>query len=216
MRQLARLSRQRLAGGGVADAETAAEPLGVEGAQGDPGLDRGDGERVGGHATGHEGAIVEAVEGELLDRGASAVWVEADLAEEDAVGPGDRPLAHVDRVRAVEAVGEFAQAAADRLGAVGPAALDLDPGDPKAGELLGEVRRDPALLGCDVPAQPLPELHQLLCLPDREVAAARGAVFAPTFSCSSRWVARSKARTRASSCASVDSPTLASCRVPPG
>ena len=72
--------------------------LGVEGAQGNPGLNDGDRQRVGGHATGDEGAVVQPIEGELLDRGAGAIGVEPDLAKEDAVGPGNRPLAHVDRV----------------------------------------------------------------------------------------------------------------------
>ena len=85
--------------------------VGVEGAQRDPGLDGRDRQRVGGQAAALEGTVVEAFEGELLDRGPGAVGVEPDLAEEDTVGPGDRPFAHVDRVGAVEAVGEVAQPA---------------------------------------------------------------------------------------------------------
>ena len=96
--QLAGLARQRLARRGVADAEPPSSLLGVEGAQRDPGLDDRDRQRVVGQAAALEGAVVEALEGELLDRGAGAVGVEADLAEEDPVGPGDRPFAHVDRV----------------------------------------------------------------------------------------------------------------------
>ena len=76
--------------------------------------------RRAGMPTALEAAVLEAFEGELLDRGAGAVGVEPDLAEEDPVGPGDRPLAQVDRVRAVEAVGEVAKAAADRLRAACP------------------------------------------------------------------------------------------------
>ena len=45
---------------------------------------------------------------ELLDRGPLLVGVEPDVAEEDAVGPGDRLLAQVDRLAAGEAVGEHA------------------------------------------------------------------------------------------------------------
>ena len=108
---------QRLAGGGVADAEAAVEPVGVEGAQGDPGLDDRDVERVRGQAVAAEAAVFEPLEGQLLDRGAGAVGVEADLAVEDAVGPRDRPFAQVDRLGAVDAVGEVAQAAPHRLGA---------------------------------------------------------------------------------------------------
>ena len=94
------------------------ELVGVEGAQRDPGLHDGDRQRVGGQAVALEGAVVEAVQRQLLDRRGVAVGVEPDLAEEDPVGPGDRPLAQVDRVGAVEAVGEVAEAAADRLGAL--------------------------------------------------------------------------------------------------
>ena len=69
-----------------------------------------------GQSRGHEAAFLEPVERELLDRRPGAVGVEADVAEEDAVGPGDRAFAELDRVRPVEAVGEVAQALADRLG----------------------------------------------------------------------------------------------------
>ncbi len=37
---------------------------------------------------GFEGTVLKAIEGELLDRGAGAIGVEADLAEEDTVSPG--------------------------------------------------------------------------------------------------------------------------------
>ena len=137
---------------------------------------------------------------ELLDRGPGPVGVEPDLAEEDAVGPGDRAFAHVHRVGAVEAVGEVAQAASHRLRALARAAVDLDRGDREAGELGGDVRGDPARLGAG--SQP------------RSVApvAARAALtHAP-----SRRVARSSASTRRSSSATLSSPTLALSRVPPG
>ena len=76
---------------------------------------------------------MEAVERQLLDRGAGAVWVEADLAKEDPVGPGDRALAHVDRVGAEEAVGEVAEAPADRLRAPARAASTSTQAMPRPG-----------------------------------------------------------------------------------
>ena len=76
----------------------------VEGAQGDARLNGRDRERIGRHAPAGKGAIVEPVQSELLDRSASAIGVEADLAKEDTVGPGNWPLSHVDRMRAVKAI----------------------------------------------------------------------------------------------------------------
>ena len=88
----------------------------------------------------------------------------------------------LDRLGAVEAVGELAQAAPDRLGALARAGLDLDPGDPQAGELGGDMRRDPALPGAGSESTPT----------DAEPISAR-------FRRSGR--APAAARTRASSCA---------------
>ena len=143
---------------------------------------------------------LEAVQRELLDRGAGAVGVEADLAEEDAVGPGDRPFAEVDRVRAVEAVGEVAQAAADRLGAAAGAAVDGDRGDPEAGELGGDVGRHPALLGRRLPADARSSAAGPISAPPRLRRLGRA----------------SSASTLAPSWPAVSSPMLALCRVPPG
>ena len=153
-----------------------------------------------GLAGAEEAAVVEPFEGQLLDRGPGPVGVEADLAEEDPVGPGDRPFPQPDRVRAVEAVRELAQAAADRLGALAGSGLDLDPGDPEAGELGGEVRRHPALPG-DRP-RPLVGCARLRSRPSQLASAAA--------------VAASRSSTRCSSWAALSSPTLALCRVPPG
>ena len=131
-----------------------------------------------------EGAVVDAVEGELLDRRAGAIGVEADLAEEDPVGPGNRALAQVDRVGAIEAIGEVAEAAAHRLGAAAGAGVDLDPGDPQSGELGGEVRRHPTLLRRRVPAQmrlgaTLSSLSRLRRVRSRPAGARPGPTAAP-------------------------------------
>src|SRR6185369_13318462 len=125
--QLVSLLGQLLPWRGVADAE-APDLLPVEYAQRHPGLDDRDVERVLWQAAALEGAVVEALQRELLDRRAGLVGVEADLAEEDPVGPGDRPFAEADRVGAVEAIGELAQAAADALRAGAGAAVDRDRG----------------------------------------------------------------------------------------
>ena len=95
---------------------------------------------------------MEAIEGQLLNRGADSVGVKADLAKEDTVGPGNRSLPHVDRVRAEKAVGEAPQAPADRLRTLAGPTVGLDPGDPQPGELGGEMGCDPALLGERVPS----------------------------------------------------------------
>jgi len=186
LRQLIPLLGQLLPGRGVADAE-APDLLPVEDAQRDPGLDDRDVERVVGQPAALEGAVVEPLQRELLDRGAGLVRVEADLAEEDPVGPGDRAFPEADRVRAVEAVGELSQAAADALRAWAGTAVDRDRGDAETGELGGEMGGDPALVR--------PQLR----LPPSAAA-----------------VARSRSATLAPSWAAVRSPMLALCRVPPG
>lgn len=130
---------------------------------------------------------METLQRELLDRGAGVVGVEPDLAEEDPVCPGDRAFAEANRVRAVEAVGELAQATADPLGAGAGTAVDRDRGDTEPGELGGEMGGDPALVR--------PQLR----LPPSASA-----------------VARSRSSTLPPSWAAVRSPMLALCRVPPG
>src|SRR5436190_1809274 len=75
-------------------------------------------------AAAHECALLHPLQRQLLDRSARPVGVEPDLAEEDPVGPGDRALAHLDRVPAVEAVRELAQAFLDLARAAPGAGLD--------------------------------------------------------------------------------------------
>ena len=140
---------------------------------------------------------MEAVEGKLLDRGPGAVGVEADVAEEDPVGGGNRPLPHLDRLAAVEAVGEIVQAPADRLGAAAGPRLDLGPGEAEAGELGGDVGRDPALPGRDLAPGPRVDAGA-----HARPSAAR--------------VARSSSLTLASSWPALRSPMLALSSVPPG
>ena len=147
-----------------------------------------------------EGAVVEPLERELLDRGAGAVGVEADLAEEDPVGPGDRPFAHVDRVGAVEAVGEVAQPPADRLGALARAGRRPRP---RRSRGPGTRRRGAA------PPSPArgraPSRSSVRLLPRRPSARLRR-----------RGRAAAAARPGRSSWAASRSPMLALCRVPPG
>src|SRR5699024_1266305 len=145
--ELAVTGRVGLARGRLADAEVALATIGVEGAQGDAGLDDRNRQSVGDQADALEGAVVKAVEDALLDRGAVVVGVDPDLAEEDAIGPGHRLFAQADRGGAVDAVGEDAEAAANRLRARPGAAVDLDPGEAEARELLEQARRYPALPG---------------------------------------------------------------------
>ena len=106
------------------DARAALDAVGVERAQRDAGLHDRDRQRVVEQVAAAEPPVLHALERELLDRRRRAVGVEADVAEEDAVGPGDRPLAQVDRVAAVEAVGEPLQALLDLAGAAARAAVD--------------------------------------------------------------------------------------------
>jgi hypothetical protein len=155
-RQLARPAGERLAGRRVADAEVADEPVGVEGAQRHPGLDRGDRQRVGGQAAAAEAPVLQAVENELLDRGAVAIGVEADLAVEDSVGPGDRSAAQADRLGAEEAIGEVAEAAADRLGATAGAPVDLDRRQREPRELSPQMWSHPARRRRRLPTDPDP------------------------------------------------------------
>jgi hypothetical protein len=153
-RQLTRLAGQRLAGRRVADAEPADQPVGVESAQRDAGLDRGDRQRVGRQPTAAEAAVLEAVEDELLDRGAVAIGVQPDLAVENPVGPGDRPAAEADRLGAKEAVGEVAEAAADVVRTAGDPGVDLDRGEREPGELRYQVRRHPTRRRRRLPTDP--------------------------------------------------------------
>ncbi len=147
-----------------------------------------------------EGAVVEAVEGELLDRGPGAVGVEADLAEEDPVGPGDRPFAQLDRVGAVEAVGEVAQAPAHRLRA--PAGARRRP-RPRRSPGRGTRRR-----GAARPS------------PARARAPTRSALGRGSAPSSARLRRRGRLEQALDPCGSArrrsSSPMLALCSVPPG
>ena len=94
----------------------------------------------------------QALEGDCLDRGAVGVGVDPDLAREHAVGPGDGVLAHVHDLGARVAVGKVAQALLYLRGSRPRAGLERGVDEPQVGELLGELRLDPALLDL--------ELHQ--------------------------------------------------------
>ncbi len=112
--QLARPALQPLAASARPDARRTVEPVRIEGAQRHARLDDRDRERVVEQALAGEAALLHPLQDQRLDRGRLLVRIEADVAVEDPVGPGDRLVAQVDRLRAREAVGELAQALLDR------------------------------------------------------------------------------------------------------
>src|SRR5215210_8923500 len=147
LRQLARAPLQGLAGARIADSQQPLELLGVEGANRDSGLDDRDRQRVIEVVAALEAARLDPVVRELLDRRAIAIRVEPDLAKEDPVGPGDRPLAQVDRVAAGEPVGELTKPVlhGPRAAAGGP--LDLQARQSEPRELGPNRGGDPAGIG---------------------------------------------------------------------
>ena len=145
-RQLARPALERLARrSGRAARGAPVDLVGVEGAQGDAGLDDRDRERVVEQVLALEAALLHPVERQLLDRRQGLVGVEADVAEEDAVGPRDRLLAQRDRLRRRRS-GRRARAGAPSR----PRGLRPEPrsttsvAEAEARELLGELGRDRA------------------------------------------------------------------------
>ena len=81
---------------------------------------------------------------QLLDRGPLLVGVEPDVAVEDAVGPGDRLVAHVDRLGAGEAVGEDPQPLLDLPRRAAGAALDDRSAQARARETPRSARARPS------------------------------------------------------------------------
>ena len=129
---------------GAAQAEPALQAVGVERPQRDAGLHHRDRQRVVEQALRAQAALEQALERERLDRCALRVGVEADVAEEDAVGPRHRLPAQGHRLGAAEAVRERAQALAHRLGAAAVARRQHDAPQPQLRELLRQLRGDPA------------------------------------------------------------------------
>ncbi len=155
----------------------------------DAGLDERDEQGVLQRPARGEAALHQALERRGLDRRALRVGIEADVAEEDAVGVRDRLAAQRQRAGAVEAVGQQRQALAQRARRAPPGRRRDDRDQPQLGELERELAVDPALL-------------------ERRVRA----VTAPS-SRAPRARARRSAR---SSPASSSSPTLVACTTPPG
>ena len=203
--QLVGPAGELLAGRRGADPGAALGGVGVEGAQRDAGLHDRDRQRVVEQVLALELPVLHAVERHLLDGRRRAVGVEADVAVEDAVGPGDRPLAQVDRVAAVEAVGEALEALLDLARAAAGAAVDRRVAQREARELLLERRRDPARLGDGVAAQAALDRLDVLG-PDHRSDAAR------------RRDSPISSSTSATSCSRPSSslPTSAPRRIPPG
>ena len=86
-----------------------------------------------------ERPVLHPVERGLLGRRAVVVRIDPHLAEEDAIGPGNRLLAEVDGLSARVAVAEAAQALLDLLRRAAGAALVHDPAQAELGELRLEV-----------------------------------------------------------------------------
>jgi hypothetical protein len=161
--------------GGVAEAlararqpepDLAADALGVEGRHGHPGLDDRDRQRVVHEAAAQEPARLHPLQRGLLGGGGAGVRVDADLAEEDPVGPRDGLLAQVDRLASGVAVAQLAEAIAHRRRAAAPGggarARNLEP---ELGELLRQLGVGPAVLD--------PEVHQPPCFGAISAIAAR-------------------------------------------
>ena len=123
-----------------AQPEPALDLRGVEGLHRDPDLDDRDRQRVLDPVSAAKAPVAHAVERDLLDRRRRLVGIEGDVAEEDAVGPGDRALAQDDRLLAPEAVAELPQPFLQGLGAARRAGGDGG-GEQAAGR--GTPRRAP-------------------------------------------------------------------------
>ena len=176
-----------------ADPQAPLDPPRVEGAQGHSRLDDRDRQRVVEQAPADEAAALHALQRDRLHRRLLLVGVEPDVAVEDAVGPGDRLVAEVDRLRAREPVREGREALLDLAWSAAGAVLDQQVAQGEARELLPQLGRHPARLGNGLLA------HQ-------RSSRAR------------RWDWRSRRWTSPVSWGSESSsvPTFANARMPPG
>ena len=144
-RHVAPVAAQALVYVGQPQPQLAGHERRVEGAHRHAGLERRDQQRVGHQPARLEAAVLQPLDRDLLDRRALLVGVDADLAEEDAVGPRHRLLAHRHRARAVKAVREHRHPLLDDARRVPVGRRDLGDGQPELGELVGQFRGDPAL-----------------------------------------------------------------------
>ncbi len=190
-RQLARAPLQSLAWLRLADPQAALDAAPVEGAQGDARLDDRDREGVVEQAAADESAVLHALQGDRLHGSLLLVRVESDVAVEHPVGPGDRLVPQVDRLRAREPVRQLRQALLQTAWSAARPPLYQQVAQGEAGELLTQLGRDPARLW------------------SRSLAHQRAAAARARDSRSSRW-------TFAVICASESSPIFSKSRIPPG
>ena len=94
-----------------------------------------------------EAAALHALQRDRLHRRRLLVGVEPDVAVEDPVGPGDRLVAKVDRLRAREPVREGREALLHLAWSAAGAVLDQQVAQGEARELLPQLGRHPARLG---------------------------------------------------------------------
>ena len=134
-----------LAARGRAQDDVAGQRRIVEGDDRDAGLHHREDQRVGDAVAGVELAVHEALDRHLLDRRAIDVGVEADLAEEDAVGARHRAGAQRDRVGAAEAVADVLQPLAQRARRAAGDAIDRRDAQPQARQLGDELGGDDAV-----------------------------------------------------------------------
>ena len=180
---------QALAGLRAAQPQRPVQARVVQRPYGDAGLDHGHQQGVLQRPARDEASLDQAIERRRLHRRALRIGIEADVAEEDAVGRRDRLAAQGQRAGAVEAVGQQRQALAQRARGAAPGRRRDDRDDPQLGELERQLAIDPALL-------------------QRRVRAGHGPILMPRDS-------RSSAVRRRSSSAPSSSPTLVACTTPP-
>ena len=116
----------------------------VERPHGHAGLHHRDRQRVVEQRARAEAAGLQALERERLDRRAVDVGVEADVAEEHAVGPRHGALAQHHGLRAAEAVRQLPQPLAQVGRAAAGAGGERERVQAQLGELRGHLRVDPA------------------------------------------------------------------------
>src|SRR5829696_9752533 len=105
-------------------------------------LHHGDRDRVVEQVAALEAAVLHALEHQRLDRHATLVGLQADVAEEDPVGLRDGLLPERDRLRSAEAVGEQPQPLAQLRRALARHEAERHRRQPQAGPLLGELGGD--------------------------------------------------------------------------
>ena len=140
----ARVAAQPLPAPGHPDAQRTLDGGGVERPDRHPGLHQRDQQRVVEEVVGPKGPLDEPLHRGLLDRRAVGVGVQADVAVEDAVGPGNRLLAHGHGLGAAKAAGHVAQPLLDAARAAPGPGRDLQVAQAQRGKLLGDLSRHAA------------------------------------------------------------------------